>query len=166
MKLHKKISILVLILNVFIGTSLFSQENSSQKITYSKSVDIAFSKTDLKNNAFAWFKLYYKNASSVISKNTEDELLANPHFRILNPKSDKGIQTTAGIIQYSLKIYFSEGKYQYELTNFYLKQTTKYPIEQWQDKTASGYKQKYAYYLEQVDRYAKKTIASLEKAMK
>jgi hypothetical protein len=151
---------------MFISTSLFSQDNSSQKITYSKSVEIDFSKTDLKNNAFVWFQSYFKNASSIISKNTETELIANPHFRILNPKSEKGIQTTAGIIQYTIKIHFSEGKYTYELTDFYLKQTLRYPIENWKDKSSPDYKQKYVYYLEQVDIYAKQTIASLERAMK
>ena len=143
----------------------FSNNLLSQDITYSKSVELAATKSELKNKTFVWFQSYFKNASSIIKTNNEAELIANPHFRILNPKSDKGIQTTAGIIQYTINVHFYEGKYEYELTNFYLKQTTNYPIEKWKDTTAPDYKQKYAFYLEQVDKYAKETIASLEKSI-
>ena len=166
MSLYKKSLIIIFILSLLIGNNSFSQESTSNKISYAESVSVDFSKTDIKNNVNAWFKSYYKNASSIIKTDNETILVANPHFRILNPKSDKGIQTTAGIIQYTISFKFSEGKYEYELTDFYLKKNTNIPIEKWKDKSSPDYQHKYVYYLEQVDVYAKQTIASLERAMK
>ncbi len=166
MSLYKKSLLIVLILCLFTKHNSFSQENTANKISYTETVSIDFSKADIQSKANTWLQSYYKNASSIIKTNNETNLVANPHFRILNPKSDKGIQTTAGIIQYTISFEFSEGKYEYKLTDFYLKKSTNIPIEKWQDKTLPDYKQKYAYYLEQLDIYAKKTISSLKRTIK
>lgn len=167
MSLYKKPLNIIVILSLLFSNTLFSQTNNqhSQKIIYAKSVTVSASKSEIKEKVFNWFQGYYKNASSIIKSNNETGLIANPHFRILNPKTDNGIETTAGIINYTIKIHFNDGKYKYELAEFYLKKHTKHPIEKWKDTSSSDYKQKYAYYLEQVDKYAKETIASLEKSM-
>lgn len=138
---------------------------STSKISYSKVVETTGNAKALKEKSLKWFHSYYKNSSSIIKSNTESELIGHPRFRILNPKSKKGVQTTAGIVEYFIKIYLKDGRYKYEITDFNWKQTSKFPIEKWMDKESATYKQSYAFYLQQVDEYAAKTIASLEKAM-
>ena len=138
---------------------------STSKISYTNVVETPGDAKSQKEKSYKWVSSYYKNSSSIIKSNTEKEIIAHPRFRILNPKSKKGVQTTAGIVEYFVKIYFKDGKYKYELTDFNWKQTSKFPIEKWMDKESATYKKAYAFYLQQVDEYAKKTIASLEKAM-
>ena len=138
---------------------------TTAKITYTNVVKTPGKPDILREKTLKWFHSYYKNSSNIIKKNEETVLVGNPRFRILSPKSKKGVQTTAGIVEYYIKIYFKDGRYKYEITDFNWKQTSKFPIEKWQDKESPTYKQSYAFYLQQVDEYAKTTIASLEKAM-
>jgi len=141
--------------------------STTNKISYTKIVTPSnYNEAKvLKEKGLKWFHSYYKNSSNIIKSNTETELIGHPRFRILNPKSKKGVQTTAGIVEYFIKIYFKNGKYKYEITDFNWKQTSKFPIEKWMNKESATYKNAYAFYLQQVDEDAKKTIASLEKAM-
>jgi hypothetical protein len=140
-------------------------DQTTSKISYSNVVETSGDAKTVKENALKWFHSYYKNSSNIIKKNEETILVGNPRFRILSPKSKKGVQTTAGIVEYFIKIYFKDGKYKYDITDFNWKQTSRFPIEKWLNKDSPTYKQSYAFYLQQVDEYVKTTIASLEKAM-
>ena len=178
MKLYKY-SLLIIAVLTLLSANSFAQKNKPQtfeapemptstetsKIAYTEVVTQQGAPSELKEKALKWFHSYYKNSSNIIKKNDETMLEGSPRFRILSPKSKKGVQTTAGIVEYNIKIYYKDGRYKYVITDFNWKQTSKFPIEKWLNKESPTYKQSYAFYLQQVDEYAKTTIASLKKAM-
>jgi hypothetical protein len=70
-----------------------------------------------------------------------------------------------GIVNYTFTVSFKDGRYKYKITNIEWKQSSKYPIEKWMDKSAGSYSPKYEYYLQQVDDEMKKVISELKKSI-
>ncbi len=172
---------LFLILFISISIIAFAQKNKQQTfeqpkftisdktnmITYSEVVELQGSPDKLYDKGLDWYKTYFKNPTNVIR--TQDKanhkILGKARFRILNPPNKKGLKTMAGIVQYTIKIAFKDGKYRYVIDDINLKQTSKYPIERWLSDKGPYYSPRNNFYLQQVDEYMKKTIDDLKKYM-
>jgi len=159
-------SVLIIILSVFIFSNVKAQDlpidNDTKLITYKEVVTQDGKADELYKKAYSWFFSYYKNPHNVVRESANNKIVARPRFKILNPKNKKGVATMGGIVNYSFTVIFKDGRYKYEITNIEWKQTSKYPIERWNDKAAKSYKEKYVYYLKQVDTEINKVISAMK----
>ncbi len=155
-----------LIISIFIYSISFAQElpvnNETKLITYTEVVSTNGTADALYSKAHKWFFSHYKNPNNVVKESTNHKIMARPRFKILNPPDKKGIKTMGGIVLYTFTAIFKDGKYKYTITNIEWKQSSKYPIEKWMDKSAPHYKEKYSYYLEQVNTEIKNTLDSFK----
>ncbi len=137
-------------------------------ITYEKAVDATeLKKGDLFEKAIAWINDYYKNPTDVIREKNADagKIVCKARFKIFNEPDKNGTVTDAGVVQYTLTLLFKDAKYKYQFSEFNWKQLSYYPVERWMNSDSPSYSKSFPYYLRQVDEYAKKTIAELEKFM-
>lgn len=143
-------------------------DDKTGMITYTKVVESpGLSATQAYQKGLAWAMKYYKNPTDVIRErdSLNNSMLCKARFKISNPPDKKGFATDAGLVMYTLKVQFKDGRYRYELTEINWKQTSHYPAERWMDTKNQMYKSEYAYYLQQTDTEVKEVIKSLEKAM-
>lgn len=162
------------LLALFTGiTFTIAQESSSpvpidpdtKLITYKEVVQVEGTKTDLFNRAIEWINKTYKNPADVTRvRNPETGLIELIHRIELN-YDEKGVNRSAGIVDYQMRIELKEGRYRYTINNFNLKQVSRLPIEKWLDKKDPGYKPAYEDYLKQVDSQVKVLVDSLKKGM-
>ena len=145
----------------------FTISDKTKQITYSEVIELNGTPDELYNKGLSWYKTYFKNPANVIrtQDKTNHKILGKARFKILNPQNKKGLKTMAGIVQYTIKIAFKDGKYRYVIDDINLKQTSKYPIERWLADKGPYYSPKNNFYLQQVDEYMKKTIDNLKKYM-
>lgn len=163
-------SFFIMFLSVYLALSVSAQnlpiDENTRLINYN-AVEKADGSADvIYKKGHAWFFSYFKNPHNVVKKSESNQIEARARFKILNPPDKKGVQTMGGIVLYSFKVDFKDGRYRYEITNIIWKQNSKYPVERWMDKNAKSYQNKYDFYLEQVDKEINKTIQSLNKALK
>ena len=163
----KKVIIVVLGILIFsYGNAQELPINSETKlITYTEVVEQNGSADELYKKSYRWFFSYYKNPHNIVKESANNKIVAQPRFKILNPKNKKGVATMGGIVKYSFTVIFKDGRYKYDITNIEWKQTSKYPIERWNDKTAKSYQEKYAYYLEQVNSEINKVLSEMKTNM-
>ncbi len=164
-------------MSIFIITSLIktnAQNNQSipidqvtNKITYEEVVSETGTKDELYDRCVKWFNSFYKNITNVtkIQNKLEGRIEGAHRFKIYD-FDNKGGKTDAGLVNYSIKIAFKDGKYKYIITDISWKQTSHFPAERWLDKNAPSYSTKYESYLQQTDNEIKKIIDSLKKGMK
>lgn len=169
------ISLLLLSVNI----NLFAQKTIEEEIiapnvpisaetklvTYTEVVDSKGTATEINEKALNWFNSYYKNSANILRKNENGSFTGHPRFKILNQKDKKGIETMAGTVVYDINIASKDGKFKYEITNIFLTQATKFPIERWIDKNSATYQKSYDYYLLQTDNNFKEVIKSLKDFM-
>ena len=135
-------------------------------ITYQDVVKVDGLKKDLFNRAIEWINVYYKNPADVTKvRNPENGFIEIFHRFDLHRIDDKGNKIDAGIVVYTLRLALKDGRYKYTLTDMSLKQSSRYPIERWLDKTDQAYNPNYDLYLSQVDKQVKTLIESLKKGM-
>jgi len=158
--------VLFFVANTLIAQTTYPIDNESKLITYTEVVPEEGTATILHNNAHQWAFSFYKNPYNVVKEDTPNKILMRPRFKIMNPPDKKKVKTMAGIVLYTLEIYFKDGRYKYKLSDIQWKRASKYPIERWLDKSAPYYSKKYDFYLEQVDKEAKRVITSLKADMK
>jgi hypothetical protein len=176
--MFKKIIVSLFLLS-FLSINSFSQTTStapkfvfdaeSKLISYNKVVELGTgTKDELFNKAIGWCNMFYKNPADVIrEKKQEDGLIVcKARFKISNPPDKKGVVTDAGIVQYTLRLFFKDGRYKYDLTEFNWKQTSYFAAEKWLDKKSSSYVPEYDFYLQQLNENANQIIQDLEKGMK
>ncbi len=164
MKLY--LIILLTISSTLIGYSQEVPINADSKlITYSKVINTEGTANAIFSKVHRWFFSYYKNPHNVVKESANNKISARPRFKILNPPDKKGIQTMGGIVLYSFTVMVKDGRYKYTITNIEWKQTSKFPIERWMDKNSSSYKEKYNFYLTQVNDEIIKIIAKLESSI-
>ena len=140
--------------------------DATKLITYEGVISVPGKNTEeVYKLADKWMHAYFKNAEKVIKKHDpmKGRIYAAPRFRVLNPPDKKGRQLMGGIVKYSLKVEAHNGELKYKLDRFNWKQPSYYPIEKWMDTNASTYQKRFAYFLQQVDSEAKKTVEDLKK---
>jgi len=115
------------------------------------------------NLADKWMRSYFKNAEKVIEKRDplKSRIYSSPRFRVLNPPDRKGRQLMGGVVKYSFKVEARNGELKYKLDRFNWKQPSYYPIEKWLNTDAPTYQKRFAYFLQQVDKEAKKAIENM-----
>lgn len=155
-------------------------DSSTSKITYSDVVfvDSLVNKQELFSRAREWFAKTYKSSTSVIQMEDKEsgiivgKALMNVYHKAL------GSNFPSGYINYTISIYIKDGRYKYEIIDFY--HTGQYVsggnripdygicenMINTKDKTMGiSYQKTYNYYLYQLDNNIKALIAELKAAM-
>ena len=144
-------------------------DESTKLFSYTGVVEVAaMKKLELYNKALDWCNVYYKNPTDVIRErdSIEGNIVCKARFKISNPVNKNGVATDGGVIQYTLKLMFKDGKFKYDITEFNWKQASYFPAEKWTDKTNAYYKPEYDFYLQQLNDKAREISKDLEKSMK
>ena len=169
-----KLFVLVCVLTVFV--KVFSQ-NAEQNsgipvdeitglITYKDVVQTTGEKSELFVRAIGWVNSFYVNpADATKVRNPESGIIDILHRFRLTYQDDAGVQRDAGMVSYTLLLELRDGRYRYTLTNFTLRQASRFPVERWLDKTDRAYNPSWDDYLNQVDAFAKSLINSLKTTM-
>lgn len=145
-------------------------DEETKLFTYDKVQEVAgVSQAELYSRGLEWCLGYFKNPNDVIRERDSvgGKILCKARFNISNPADKKGLQTSAGMVQYTLTLMFKEGKYRAVLTEINWKQQSYYAIERWMDTSSQYYdEEKFNYYLQQTDEKAKEILKDLDKTMK
>lgn len=159
----------------FVFAALFSsaQDNATQYpidkdtqlITYQEVVTQAGTADELYIRAIEWINTQYKNPADVCRiRNRESGVIEILHrFEIINDEENNKL--IAGIVNYTLKIEFKPGRYRYTLSDLTLRQSTRFPVEKWMDKTDKMYSPLWDSYLKQVNRQSLELVESLKTGM-
>jgi hypothetical protein len=142
-------------------------DQTSGLITYQEVISVEGSKDTLFNRCATWLHTFYANPWEVAKvRDQATGLIKIQHqFRVYDV-DENGLKTDAGMIIYSMKLEFKENKYRYTIDNLLLKTVSKYPIENWLDKSRPDYNEKYENYLKQIDSYFRdELIKSLKEGM-
>lgn len=135
-------------------------------ITYQEVIKVDGLQKDLFNRAIEWINVNYKNPADVTKvRNPESGLIEIFHRFNLDRIDEKGNKIAAGIVVYILRLDMKDGRYRYTITDMSLKQSSRYPIERWLDKTDKAYNPNYELYLGQLDKQVKVLIESLKNGM-
>jgi hypothetical protein len=140
-------------------------DKDTQLFTFQEVVSMEGTADELYIRCIEWINTRYKNpADACRVRNRESAYIEIAHrFEIYNQA--EGTRVNAGIVNYVLKIEFKPGRYRYTLTDLVLRQSSRYPIERWMDKSDSMYSPLYDSYLQQVNTQALELIDSLKAGM-
>ncbi len=137
-------------------------------ITYEEVVQQDGTKDELFNRCSSWLHTFYPNPweATKVRDQATGLIRIQHQFRIYD-LDENGNKIDAGMILYSMKIEFKENRYRYTVDNFILKQLTKYPIENWLDKSRQDYSEKSMNYLSQINAFVQdELVKSLKEKMK
>jgi hypothetical protein len=71
------------------------------------------------------------------------------------------------MVLYTFKIEFKEGRYRYSVYDFLVKKISRYPMENWLNKTDPDYSPNWDEYLKQIDTFVREEwVPSLKTHMK
>lgn len=167
----KKIYFIFLFLAVAsLSGKVYSQnipvDPDTKLITYREVVQQQGTKDQLYPRVIDWLNSFYKNPADICRvRNPENGIIEILHrIEIYYPETD-GIKKPMGLVNYSVKIECKENKYRYTITDFNLKQASKFPIERWLDKNDKAYNENCDYFLKQVDDFTQNLIKSLKGKM-
>lgn len=144
-------------------------DDATKLINYTKVVTLEGKKaTEIYEKALRWVNSYYKNPTEVLREKSAEEtkFLVKGRSKYLNPADKNGVETQAGILQYSIVFQAKDGRFKYEIKDWNIKSQSYEPVEFWMDKTAPTYNAKYALYLTQLHELAKEIEKSLNDFMK
>ncbi len=126
-------------------------------------------KDELYDRGLNWVNTFYTNPVGVLkSQNKETgEIEGKARFK-LNTKDKKGVVSpNGGIVEYTIHLYFKDGKYKYEITRVHFVTNSYYDVSKWLDKSQANYNEAaFNYNLEQTIEYMEKLEDSLDEAMK
>jgi hypothetical protein len=137
-------------------------------ITYQEVVEEKGEKDELFNRCVYWLNEFYKNPVAVTKKRDfESGVMKGQHqFRIYFT-DEEGYKKDAGMVMYDFTIEFKEDRYRYTVTDFLLRKASRYPIEQWLNKSDPAYSEKWDGYLQQVNDFVtKEWVPALKEKMK
>jgi hypothetical protein len=118
---------------------------------------------EIYEKALRWVNSYYKNPTEVLREKSAEEtkFLVKGRSKYLNPADKNGLETQAGILQYSLVFLAKDGRFKYEIKDWNIKAMSYEPVEFWMNKTSPTYNNVYAYNLIQLEKLAKEIEKSL-----
>ncbi len=173
--MKKAISLIFALLFAF---TLFSQEDSTSLnipvdettglIIYQEVFQEEGSREDLFNRASEWLHQYFANPLYVTKvRDASSGVIKGRHQFELFFEDKDGIKKRAGMVLYSFKIESRDGRYRYTIDELMLRQQSRYPLENWLDKSDPNYNPQWEEYLGQVNSYVlEKFVPSLQEAMK
>lgn len=147
-------------------SSIVPIDEETQLITFREVIEEEGStKEELFNRCINWLNNYYANPVAVtkIRDFASGKIEGRHQFRITY--EEEGYEQNAGMILYTFVIEFKDGRYRYTLTDFLLRQASRYPIEKWLDKSDPAYNDQWNSYIRQVREFTKEWKASLEASM-
>lgn len=171
----KKTVCLILISIVFNSVKLFSQDTlraripvdtNTKLITYIGVVNEAGTKDELYKRGIEWINANYKNPAEVtrIRDAVNGEIEGQHRIQMYYIDKD-GNTIKTGLVEYTFILQFKDNKYRYKFTNFYLKDKSRYAVENWLDPKNPGYSPLWDDYLRIIDNHIRKLIESLKAAM-
>ncbi|MEI6747560.1 MAG: DUF4468 domain-containing protein [Bacteroidales bacterium] len=135
-------------------------------ITYQEVVKVEGTIKDLYSRAIDWINVNYKNPDDATKVRDPQTGYIEIYHRFNLERTDRqDTKIAAGIIDYTLKLELKDGRYRYTITNLNLKQSSKFPIERWLDKTDKAYNPNWNLFLAQMDKQINTLIESLKKGM-
>ena len=143
-------------------------DQESKKILYRGVVDQKGTLAYLYNKAIEWFGYYYVNPQSVYSVQDKENgrIEGNGRMRIYYKDEKTGVRRDAGLVLYQIKLEIRENKFRYTMTDFNLKSTSRFPVEQWMNKSDPAYNANWDSYLYQVDTTMQRLISTMKEKMK
>lgn len=148
------------------STSNIPVDPDTKLITYREVVKVEGTTKDFYSRAIDWINVFYKNPDDATKvRDPQTGYIEILHRIDLQRTDDQDVKVPAGIIVYTLKLELKEARYRYTITDLNLKQSSKFPIERWMDKTDKAYNPNWDMYLAQMDKQFKELIESLKKGM-
>ena len=162
------------------GTPDLPIDSITKMITYTEviNVDTSANKQELYSRAREWFAKAYKSSTNVIQMDDKEsgKIVGKALMQVYHKAL--GSNFPSGHINYTISIYLKEGRYKYEVTNFYHtgqlvsggNRIDDYgPCEEMintKKKTwGMSYQKTFNYYLSQLDTNIKELIADLKASM-
>lgn len=157
-------------------SNLFSQETKpdtpvpvdpdSHMIMYREVVNQDGIKDILYNRAAEWLRVYYVNPASVVKvlDKVNGKIEGTGRMNIIYTEKE-GTSRNAGLITYELKIEIRDNKYRYTVTDFNLKNESRFPLEKWLNKSDPAYNEQWNAYLYQIDTTMQRLVKSLKAGM-
>lgn len=155
-------------------------DEETKRITYAEivSVDSTISKNELYSRGREWFAKAYKSSTDVIQMDDKEsgKIVGKALMQVYHKAL--GSNYKSGYINYTISLYFKDGRYKYEVTNFH--HTGQYvgdgnsipdygPCEDMINTTRKtmgiSYQKTFNYYLTQMDENVKGLIADLKATM-
>ena len=148
-------------------------DSGTHLITYSGIVNASGNQDELYSRAREWFAKTYNSSMKVIQMDSKDKIVGKALMQVY--QKSFGLNTESGYINYTISIYIKDGRYKYEINNFY--HTGEYVGGSWPDIPDYGaceemmhekrkHTQKvFNYYLTQMDENTKVLIAGLKEIM-
>lgn len=147
--------------------NLVPVDESTGLITYQDVVQTEGNKDVLYNRAIGWVNSFYINpADATKVRNPESGIIEIAHRFKITSMDESGVETDAGMILYALKLELRDGRFRYTMNNFVLRQTSRFPVERWLDKSDRAYNPSWEEYLKQIDAFARGLINNLVETMK
>jgi Domain of unknown function (DUF4468) with TBP-like fold len=113
---------LLLSLTLLLSLQIYSQDSLDTSLTYTQvvKVDSTLSSNELYLRARAWFAESYRSAHDVIQMDDKDngKIIGKGNLRYLS-NIFEGSDGTKGWIRYTISIQVKNGRYKYEITDFY-----------------------------------------------
>jgi hypothetical protein len=135
-------------------------------VAYKDAINETGTKDELYIRSLEWINANYKNAAEVTRRrDAVNGEIEGQHRIQLFYKDKDGVIIKTGLVEYTFKLQFKDNKYRYFFTNFYLIDKSRYPIENWMDKTKPGYSPLWDEYLNIIDIHICKLIESLKTTM-
>lgn len=94
--------------------------NAQEQVTYTEVVDAnGKTKDELYDMAKMWFTTTYNSANDVLQMDSKESgtIVGKALFKYIYPKL-MGSESVKGTINYTIKLYFKDNKYKYEITDF------------------------------------------------
>lgn len=161
-------------------TPTFPFDDETKRISYAEVVlvDSSISKNELYSRGREWFAKAYKSSTDVIQMDDKEsgKIVGKALMQVYHKAL--GGNYKSGYINYTISLYFKDGRYKYEVTNFH--HTGQYvgdgnsisdygPCEDMINTTKKtmgiSYQKTFNYYLSQMDENVKGLIADLKATM-
>lgn len=146
----------------------FNMDANTNMVSYNEVVTQTGDQNALYEKGKKWFNTYYKSPTSVIKSQDMAAGLISGTGRIklwnIDPKSGKKVKM-AGLALYTISIQFKDGRYRYEITDIFWKQSSKFPMEKLMGENEKKFNWQYANFLAQIDKEVQTLIEDLKKDM-
>ncbi|MCX6232503.1 MAG: DUF4468 domain-containing protein [Bacteroidetes bacterium] len=141
-------------------------DSNTRLITYKNALNVSGKKEELYNRGIEWVNANFKNPAEVTRRrDAVNGEIEGIHRIQLSFKDKDGINIKTAIVEYTFKLQFKDNKYRYTFTDFYVKDKSKYAVENWLDKSKQGYSPLWDEYLLIIDNQITKQIETLKKIM-
>lgn len=146
------------------GSMNFPVDEKTDYVTFEKVIqEKGVPKEKLYQRALTFFKTFYKNPNGVIEKKEENKgVWGHDRFFLWDEDGDR--RSRAGLIEYDVNVQVKNGRYKYEVTKIFKRQSPQLYIKEWVDYEGK-HKEKYQRYLQQIHEEIDQLITELKETM-